>query len=122
VRRVLRLEFEGKVACIHHIYKGLGGDFHVPLDHRRRYSVLDIKVGQGEVTIIRLMNSRKLREWKGWPGEEVGSGDKVRVMIERIGRHRKESSEPFRATFRRVGEQGQFATIHLPARVGKLKK
>lgn len=79
-----RLEFEGKIVCIHHIHKDVGGTFHVNLDPHHRYSVLDIKVGRDEVTIIRPMNSRKLREWQGKPNKEIKSGDRVRVVLETL--------------------------------------
>jgi len=90
-----RIELEGTIVCIHHDYTGEGkmepglnlrwfGKGENVLGQREKlsYTVMDIRVGRREMRIIRPMTKRF--EWQHENHEEVKSGDKVHIVIEKV--------------------------------------
>jgi hypothetical protein len=86
----MKLQFEGRIDCVNHIYRGVGGEFKIPMDPKKGYSIIYLRVGRDEVIVVRPMNSRRLREWQGRKSdEEIKSGNKVRFTIEKLVRTRR---------------------------------
>ena len=72
-----KLVLEGKIVCIYHDHTGKMGS-HLLNPEDTPCSVVDIKVGRLEMSVIRPMT--KKFEWRG--KGEVKSGDKIRITLE----------------------------------------
>ena len=86
----MKLELEGIITCIHH--SSLSKEMAPALNVSKRlgYSIIDVKVGEFEMRIIRPMTEEF--KWEHSEGEKLlEEGDRVRIVMERIEPKKGES-------------------------------